>query len=220
MAIGLKSNKKKTILIVHNYYKIPGGEDTVVANELKLLQEYGHKVILYTRTNKELGRLSFCDKMLLPVNTIFNYKVYKEIKNIIKVQKIDLIHVHNTLNRISPSVYYAAIHENIPVVQTMHNFRLLCPNAEFYRDGHICQDCVDKSMLCSLRHKCYRNSFVQTLACVISTKFHRIMGIYRKINFICLTEFNKNMLLLLNSHGKQVIDKKKYMLSLTFLILS
>ena len=128
-------DKKQRVLIVHNYYQIPGGEDTVVANEQKLLEDHGHQVFLYTRHNSELKTLSRWEKLLLPLSTIFNRRTYKEIKDLIKNEKIDLVHVHNTLNLISPSVYYAAFACRVPVVQTVHNFRLLCPGATFFRDG-------------------------------------------------------------------------------------
>lgn len=188
---------KETVLIVHNYYQIPGGEDTVVRNEKELLEEHGHRVILYTRNNSELNHLSKAGKLLLPFTTIFNFRTYKEIKKLIRKEQVDIVHVHNTLNLISPAVYYAARSMKKPVVQTIHNFRLLCPGATFYRNGHICEDCVNHGLQCAVKHKCYRGSFVQTLACVLNLYFHRMTGIYRKINYICLTEFNKEKLLLL-----------------------
>ena len=187
--------KKQNILIVHNYYQIPGGEDTVVANEKKMLEEHGHKVILYSRNNAELKQMSKFQKLFLPITTVFNPRTYKEIKKLIKIEDIEIVHVHNTLNLISPAVYYAARAVKVPVVQTVHNFRLLCPGAAFYRDGHICEDCVSKGLMCAVKHNCYRNSKLQTLACVISTKIHRMTGIYGRINYICLTEFNKEKLL-------------------------
>lgn len=202
--------EKKNILIVHNYYQIPGGEDTVVANEKKMLEDYGHKVILYSRNNSELKNMSKLQKIMLPFTTVFNPRTYREIKRLIKEEHMNIVHVHNTLNLISPSVYYAARAMKVPVVQTIHNFRLLCPGATFYRDGHICEDCVTKGLGCAVKHSCYRGSKLQTLACVISTKVHRMTGIYGKISYICLTEFNKEKLLQLNRPGKrQIIDPRK-----------
>lgn len=200
----IMNTHKFKILMVHNYYQIPGGEDTVVANEMQMLKKYGHHVVFYSRNNSELNEMSKFQKLFLPVNTIFNFRTYRDIKRIIKQEKIDIVHVHNTLNLISPSVYYAAIQCGVPVVQTVHNFRLLCPGAIFYRNGHICEDCLEKGLWCAIRYNCYRNSKMQTLACVISTKFHRIIGIYGKINYICLTDFNKEKLLKL----KQVKENK------------
>lgn len=204
-------DEKPKVLMVHNYYQIPGGEDTVVANEKKLLEDHGHKTVLYTRHNSELKTLSIWQKIFLPFSTVFNIRTYKEVKKIIKEEQIDLVHVHNTLNLISPSVYYAAFSCHVPVVQTVHNFRLLCPGATFYRDGHPCEDCVNDGLMCAVRHKCYRDSTIQTLACVIGTKIHRILGTYQKLNYICLTEFNKDKLLQLKQiQEKQIFVKPNF----------
>ena len=198
--------KKEKVLIIHNYYQIPGGEDTVVENEKKLLEEHDHEVVLYTRHNSELKNFSKLQKLLLPVSTVFNLRTYREVRQLIKEKKIDIVHVHNTLNLVSPSVYYAAFSEKIPVVQTIHNFRLLCPGATFFRDGHICEDCLSKGLICSIKHGCYRGSRLQTLACVISTWIHRVLGTYGKLNYICLTEFNKEKLMNL----KQIKDNRVF----------
>lgn len=200
------SEKKEKVLIVHNYYQIPGGEDTVVSNEKALLEEHGHEVILYTRHNSELKTFSKIQKLRLPFSTIFNVRTYREIKRIIKSENIEIVHVHNTLNLISPSVYYAATACKVPVVQTIHNFRLLCPGATFFRDGQICEDCVTKELICAIKHKCYRNSRLQTLVCVVSTRIHRAIGIYGKLNYICLTEFNREKILGL----KQIQSQKVF----------
>lgn len=187
--------RKEKILIVHNYYQVPGGEDTVVANEKKMLEDNGHEVFFYSRNNVELNEFSKLKKLLLPVTTVFNPKTYRDVKRIIKEQKIDIVHVHNTLNLISPAVYYAAFFCKVPIVQTIHNFRLLCPGATFYRDGHVCEDCVKYGLRCAVKHSCYRGSKLQTLACVISTQIHKKIGIYGKINYICLTDFNRKKIL-------------------------
>ncbi len=207
---------KATILMVHNHYQLAGGEDTVVFNEKRMLEEHGHKVVLYTRSNSEIKKMNLFRKLLLPFTTIYNPKTARDIKRIIQEEDIDIVHVHNTLSLISPAVYYASLKKNKPVVQTIHNFRLLCPGATFYRDNHICEDCVSKGLRCSLKHKCYRNSFVQTLVCVMSTKIHRATGIYSKINYICLTEFNKNKLLELKAiNSNQVFVKPNFVKQIT-----
>ena len=202
---------KQTVLIVHNHYQVHGGEDTVVNNEKRLLEEHGHRVILYTRHNNELKKLGVFGKIVLLFSSIYNLRTVRDIKRIINDQKIDIVHIHNTLPLISPSVYYAARKCNIPVVQTIHNFRFLCPGATFYRDGHICEDCLNKGIRCSLLHKCYRNSYLQTFVCVLNTWIHRQTGILKKINYICLTDFNKEKLLHL-----ECIDPKKVFIKPNF----
>ena len=207
---------KKNVLIVHNYYQQPGGEDTVVANEMKLLKDHGHKVISYFRDNKEIKNYSRIQKIKMCFDMFFSFKTYREIKKIICKEHIEILHVHNTLNLISPSVYYAAFSCNIPVVQTMHNFRLLCPGATFYRNHHICEDCVKKGLLCSVKHKCYRNSRIQTLGSAITLFVHRLLGTYSRINYICLTEFNKEKLLMLNNSKKITINPNKVFIKPNF----
>lgn len=203
--------KKEKVLIVHNYYQVPGGEDTVVENERRLLEDNGHDVVLYTRHNSELKNMSKLQKLLLPFSTIFNWRTYREVRGIIAEQKIDIVHVHNTLNLVSPSVYYAAFSKKVPVVQTIHNFRLLCPGATFFRDGHICEDCLREGLACAVKYKCYRSSRLQTLACVISIVIHRMLGTYGKLNYICLTEFNKEKLLNLKKiRGENVYVKPNF----------
>lgn len=217
MVADMGNTKKQNILLVHNYYQIPGGEDTVVANEKKMLEDHGHRVVQYSRNNSELKQMSKLQKLALPFTTVFSLRTFKETKRLIRDEHIDIVHVHNTLNLISPSIYYAARVMKVPVVQTIHNFRLLCPGATFYRNEKICEECITKGLRCALKHSCYRGSKLQTLACVINTKIHRITGIYRKINYICLTKFNKEKLLQLNISGKrQIIDPTKVFIKPNF----
>lgn len=201
---------KKTILLVHNFYKQPGGEDTVFYNEKELLEQHGHKVVTYTRTNEELDGMNKLQKVLLPFTVVFSLKTYNDIRRIIKKEKVDVVHVHNTLTLISPSVYYAALSLKVPVVQTMHNFRLLCSGATFYKKGHVCEQCVRKGLTCGIRGRCYRDSLSQSLMSAFILMYHRMRGIYRKINYICLTEFNKEKLLELNNRKKLIDENKIY----------
>ena len=209
--------KKQKILIVHNYYKMPGGEDIVAANEKSLLEKNGHEVVFYSRNNAEINDFTKIQKFLFPFTVIFSLKTYREIKKIIIEKSIDIVHIHNTLSLISPSVYYAAIHCKVPVIQTSHNFRLLCPGAELYRDGNICEDCVKNGWRSAVKHKCYRESRFQTLGCIASIGIHKMFGIYKKIHFICLTEFNKEKILLLNqSDKKRIVDPDKVFIKPNF----
>lgn len=186
---------KERILIVHNYYQIPGGEDTVVSNERKMLEDNGHDVFMYSRHNDEIKKKGIIGKLLLPFETIYSLRTTRDIKKIVKEKKIDIVHVHNTFPLISPSVYSASKISGAKVVQTIHNFRLLCPAATFARDNKICEDCVNKGLLNSVKHKCYRNSKIQTIISASMLKFNRIIGSYKKVDaYIALTEFNKEKL--------------------------
>ena len=212
---------KKKVLMVHNFYQVGGGEHTVFKNEVEMLRENGHEVIEYTRSNDELKK-SKLKLLLLPFTTIWSFKTYHEVKKIIKQQQIDVVHCHNTFPLISPSVYYAARNKKVPVVQTIHNFRFLCPCGVFFREGKICEECLKKdSFKPALRHKCYRNSKIQTLVVVMMLYIHRKIGTYKKINYIFLTEFNKQKFSkLIDINGTNVFVKPNFVQEVTTIKLN
>ncbi len=202
------------ILIVHNEYQYAGGEDTVVKQDAALLEKHGHKVFFYTRKNEELKSFSKLQKLFLPFTTIFSIKSYREIQKSIRENHIDIVHVHNTLPLVSYSAYYAAKKERCKLVQTIHNFRLVCPNALFYRNGHICEDCLEKGISCSIKHSCYRGSKAQTAMVALSSKIHRILGTFRKPDaYIALTAFNKEKI-------SSVVNPEKIFIKPNYLALS
>jgi glycosyltransferase involved in cell wall biosynthesis len=166
-------------------------------------------VIAYSRNNSELNEMNIFRKLLIPFTAIYSFKTYREVKALIKENDIDVVHVHNTLMMVSPSVFYAAFACHVPVVQTLHNFRMLCPAGSFFRGDRICEECSEKGLACSLKYACYRGSRVQTMVSAAILKVHRMLGTYRKVNFICLTEFNKKKLGQLNKKGANVIDMNR-----------
>lgn len=196
------------ILVVHNTYKVAGGEDTAVQNEIQLLRDGGIRVVEYIRSNEETEGNLF-HKLQVPFRAIYNPKTKREIRSIIKREHIDLVHVHNTLLVVSPSVYFAAKKEGVPVVQTLHNFRMICPNALLLRDGRVCEDCLEKGLLQGVKHSCYRSSKLQSLMSAAILWVNRRNGIYNKLHYICLTEFNKKKLLSQNGKNGLQIDEDK-----------
>jgi len=201
---------KKRILLVHNYYQIGGGEHTVFENEKKLLLENGHEVYTYTRSNDELKTQKW-KLLLLPLTTIWSFRSYFQVRRLIREKQIDIVHCHNTFPLISPSVYYAARSRKIPVIQTVHNFRFLCPNGLFYCGG-ICEKCRQKgSFVPALQNRCYRNSAAQTAVAAAMLRIHRWLGTYRRINYIFLTEFNRSKFAdLIDIQGENVFLKPNF----------
>lgn len=182
------------VLLIHNKYRFAGGEDSVVANELELLKANGNNVFVFYKTNSDIDSLHPLEKILLPLRTIFSFSAASEVKKLIRKHKIQIVHVHNTLPLISFSVYYAAKHCGCSLVQTIHNFRFLCPNGIFYRDEHLCQDCT-KSLICSVKHSCYRKSKLQSMLVALCLWFHRCIKTFLLPDaYIALTEFNKQKL--------------------------
>ncbi len=184
---------KPKILLVHDHYQIPGGEDAVFRNEQKLLRDNGHTVLCYTRSNEELKGLSAAGRALAGLSSLFSFRTLREVKELIRREKPDLMWVHNTLTQVSPSVYYAAFAAGIPVIQTVHNFRLFCPGALCYREGRTCTECVEHGLLTGVSHRCYRNSGAQTLVLTLQLFLHRLLGTYRKLHYVCLTPFSAEL---------------------------
>jgi hypothetical protein len=131
------------ILIAHNFYKQPGGEDQCVAAEIAMLREYGHRVIEYSVSNDAVDSMGH---LQLATRTIWNQETFRELRHVFQTHRPQIAHFHNTFPLISPSAYYAAQAENVSVVQTLHNFRLFCANAQLFRNGVVCEDCLGRSV--------------------------------------------------------------------------
>ncbi len=208
--------KSLNILLVHNFYQNSGGEDSVFFNEYNMLMNAGHNVIKYTEDNSDIKKMNIFKKLFLPFTMIYSFKTKRNIKKIIKENNIDIIHVHNILNLISPSIFYIAKKMNIPIVQTIHNFRYLCPNGLFYHDSHICEECPNKGLKCSIKYNCYRESKLQTIINVLMLKIHRKTKIYKSVNFIFLTEFNKDKFTQYNK-SLNIFDTNKFYVKPNFI---
>ncbi len=180
------------IMIVHNRYQQSGGEDAVVEAESDLLARWGHGVWSYCRDNREIRDYSLFRKIALAKHTVWAWNSYFGVQRVIGQAKPDLVHFHNTLPLISPAAYYACREAGVPVVQTLHNYRLLCAGATFSRDGHACEDCLGKSVPWpGVLHACYRQSRSQTAAVGAMLTFHRWFKTWKEqIDiYIALTEF-------------------------------
>ena len=186
-------NQLVKILLVHNYYQQTGGEDLVVADEARLLESRGHEVVRYTAHNDQVSSLS---KLTLAQRTIWNQNTYRELRSVIAQHRPHIVHVHNTLPLLSPSVYYAAGAERLPVVQTLHNYRLMCPAAVCFRSGHICTDCVGKPVAWpAILHACYRGSRSASAAIATMLSVHRLIGTWQHKTsvYIALTAWARDM---------------------------
>lgn len=176
------------ILIAHNAYQHRGGEDSVVASEAALLHTQGHQVRIYSRSNDEVAGFS---APVLARDTFWSRRTVREIKNQLADFQPDLIHSHNTFPLISPSLYWAATAAGVPVVQTLHNFRLMCLNALFLREGKVCEDCIGQLPWRGVARACYRGSRPASAALGGMLVLHRALGTYRHkvARYIALNEF-------------------------------
>jgi len=184
------------LLLVHNTYQRPGGEDVVFDQERQLLLEAGHEVIVYCRSNWEVEAYQGIRQMSLAKRTVWATDVRRDFGRLLRDEKPDLVHVHNTFVMISPSIYSVCREVGIPVVQTLHNYRLLCPAATFFRDGRVCEECVSHSLLRSVQHACYHGSRTTSAVVAFMLAVHRLRRTWsREITcFVALSEFARGRL--------------------------
>lgn len=176
------------VLIAHNAYQHRGGEDSVVEAEMDLLRRHGHAVEIYTRHNDDIGILS---RASLARQTFWSSRTVEDVSKLIQAFRPDVIHAHNTFPLISPSLYWAAERAGVPVVQTLHNFRLMCLNALFLREGKVCEDCMGHLPWRGVARACYRGSRAASGVLAGMLTLHRGLGTYRNkvARYIALNEF-------------------------------
>jgi glycosyltransferase involved in cell wall biosynthesis len=177
------------IIVVHNHYQLRGGEDESYQAETSMLCEAGHDVIRFTEHNNRVKKLG---NVGTAMRAVWSQEAYRHTRDLIKANKADILHVQNFFPLISPSVYYAARAEGIPVVQSLRNYRLLCPNAIFFRDGQVCERCLGKLVPWpGVVHACYRGSSDATAVVTAMITIHRLAHTWTdQVDlYIALTEF-------------------------------
>jgi len=182
------------ILLVHERYQIPGGEDAMFAAERDLLARAGHEVICHELHHEGIGR-SLVNRLSTAASAVWSVSSFIALRRLIRRTSPALVHFHNTFPLISPSGYRAAQLEGAAVVQTLHNYRLVCPGGLLQRAGAPCEDCVGRSLLPAVRHSCYRNSPLASAAVAGMLGANRLIGSYRReVNrYIALTEFAREL---------------------------
>lgn len=177
------------ILMVHNRYQIRGGEEECFEADVQLLRQHGHTVDLYEETNDHLHQLKAYQ---IAAQTVWSQPAYQHVQDQLISCSYDVMHVQNFFPRISPSVYYAARLAGVPVIQTLHNYRLLCPNGLFYRDGQVCTECLGKTIpYPGIQHQCYRNSLSASVGVATMLSIHNLLQTWQKSvdHYIALTNF-------------------------------
>ncbi len=166
-----------TILNIHNFYQHAGGEDQAYYSDTQLLESHGHSVVHYEDSNHRIK-----NNLVTAIGTVWNHSAYRNLYTLVESRKPQVAHFHNTFPLISPAALYAVRAAGIPIVQELHNFRLLCPGALLSRNGHVCEECIDQdSFFPALKHRCYRDSLPATAAVVTMLGVHHAVGTWDRL---------------------------------------
>lgn len=197
------------ILIAHNAYQHRGGEDSVVEDEIALLRVNGHEVETYFRNNHEVDDMSRIDAAR---QTLWSARTVDDLLGLIEKFRPDIVHAHNTFPLISPSLYWAAGRAGVPVVQTLHNFRLSCLNALFLREGRVCEDCLGRVPWRGVVRRCYRDSGTTSAVLAGMLVLHRALGTYRNkvARYIALNAFCRNKFIEAGLPAERIVIKPNF----------
>jgi glycosyltransferase involved in cell wall biosynthesis len=198
------------VLLCHTYYQQPGGEDQSFAAEARLLESRGHQVIRFERHNSELENMS---RVRAAATTLWNRRIAAELKTLLRRERPDVMHCTNTFPLLSPSVYYAARREGLAVVQSLRNYRQLCPSALLMRNGEICEDCLTSLFAWrGVRHACYRDSRLASAVVAGMTSLHRLLGTWSSAvdQYFTLTEFARQKFIAAGWNADRIAVKPNF----------
>jgi glycosyltransferase involved in cell wall biosynthesis len=202
------------IVVVHNRYRSasPSGENRVVDQETALLRGAGHQVVSYERSSDEIAGFSATGKALLPARITWSGSERRRLSRLLAEVRPDVVHVHNTFPLLSPSVLAAGRQQGVPVVVTLHNFRLACANGLLLRAGRPCRECVGHLPLPAVRHGCYRDSPLRTLPVATMIATHQVMGTWHRLvdRFVVPSRSTRDVLVAGGLPGKRVVVKPHF----------
>ena len=177
----MTSRQQLSVVVVHEKYQQFGGEDVAVAADLALLERNGHRIEYYERDNDEINDLGPIGKARIAAGTVWSKRSRRSLAAVLERFRPQVVHVHNTFPLLSPSIYRAAKERDIPVVQSIHNYRLICPTGALLRDGRLCAECVGRRLpLPAVRHACYHSSRSQTAVVAAMHATHTVMKTWER----------------------------------------
>lgn len=197
------------VLVAHNSYQQRGGEDSVVESEVTLLRARGNDVVEYRRSNDECREMNPLD---VAVQALWSKRSTTELTQLFRKASPDIVHVHNTFPLISPSLYWTAAKARVPVVQTLHNFRLMCLNGLFLRNGQICEDCLGHLPWRGIIRKCYRGERTASGVAASVLALHRGIATYRtKVSrYIALNDFCRRKFIAGGLPAERIVIKPNF----------
>ena len=185
------------ILLAHNTYQWPGGEDTAFELDAKLLEDHGHEVIRYVKDNDAIEGLGISKRARVAGGAFWAVGTKREVAALIAKEKPDVAHFHNTFPLISPSAFAACRDAGVPVVLTVQNYRFACVNAFLFRDGRVCEDCLHRTVKWpGVLHACYRDSRTESAVVAGMLTAHRWLRTWSRLVdvFLTVSQFGRDKL--------------------------
>ena len=163
------------VVLVHNRYRsaAPSGENRVVDQEAVALANLGHQVTRFERCSDEIERWPRAKQASLPARVVWSRDAHRGLGAVLRELRPDVVHVHNTFPLLSPAVLYACRDAAVPIVATIHNYKLACASGDFFRNGSVCHDCADGLPVPAVLHGCYRGSRAATAPVALAMSAHR-----------------------------------------------
>jgi glycosyltransferase involved in cell wall biosynthesis len=185
------------ILLLHNRYRSaqPSGENRVVDDEAALLTAGGHHVDLFGRRNDDIASMTARERYTVPLRVPWNPATRTELAARLRIERPDVVHIHNTFPLLSPSVLTACAETGVPIVATLHNYAMVCPTGTLYRDGHICTDCAGRLPFPAVRHGCYRESKLATVPVAANAAFNKSRWRSTVARFFCVSHSQRSILI-------------------------
>lgn len=213
--MGQVQEKIMKVLLVNNFYYNRGGDCTYLFSVKRLLEENKHKVcvfsmhhpqnfeseyseyfVSYINYTEEIKSKNLLSGLKVLFRTIYSLESRKKLESLIEKERPDIAHIQNIHHHITPSILSVLKKLKIPIVWTLHDYTLICPNTSFLCQGQICERCKKVRYFWPPIVKCKKNSFVASAMAAIENTMHRIMGVYDLVDvFITPSEFLKNKLI-------------------------
>ncbi len=193
------------ILQINKFYYLKGGSERYLFELSKILEENGHKVIPFSTQNNQNEKSEYSKYFIKLINLdkfnikniikfFWNYDAIKQLEKLIKKEKPNIVHLHNIAHQISPAIIHTLKKHNIPIVQTLHDYKLICPNYQLFNRGKICEKCNGGKYYNCIFNKCVKDSFAKSLLATLEAYLHnKILKTYDKVDkFIAPSQFMKD----------------------------
>lgn len=212
------------ILQVNKYFRIRGGADRIYFQTQEVLSQHGHEVIPFASHGDDgdqesayslffvddleaKGRSRLGDEALIAARGIYNVQARARLETLIRETRPQVAHVHNIHYQISPSIFHTLERHHIPVVMTLHDYRVVCPNGYLYTQGAVCERCKAGRFYNALLYRCLRGSWRASLLGGVAAYAHAALGIYRLVDrFITHSAFLRKKMIEFGFSTKRLVS--------------